>query len=109
MVNTLSGVNGSGPGSTRSCSLSKKSGSYSRKLYLLIATSGAPEKFHRVFDGITKILGPLAERGRINFPTWGAFEGGEPFDLIAFEILETAPAGPFQKPDPGDSGLLHCS
>jgi hypothetical protein len=32
MVNTLSGVNGSGPGSTRSCSLSKKPRSYSIKL-----------------------------------------------------------------------------
>jgi hypothetical protein len=76
---------------------------------LQIAESGVPKKFHRVFDDITVVFGPLAERGRINFPAWGAFEGGEPFDLIAFEILGSAPREPFEKPDPGDSGLMNCS
>ena len=77
--------------------------------YLLVGEGGAPRSFHRVFDGITVIFGPLAERGRINFPAWGKFEGGEPFELIAFEILASAPVEPFQEPGPGDSGLLNCS
>lgn len=77
--------------------------------YLLIGETGAPEKFHRVIDGITVVFGPLAERGAINFPAWGMFEGGEPFDIIAFEILASAPSEAFQKPGLGDSALMDCT
>ena len=77
--------------------------------FLMIGEDGAPKKFHRVFDGITVTFGPLVERGQINFPATGAFEDGEPFDLIAFEILELTPVEPFERPEPGDSGVMKSS
>lgn len=77
--------------------------------YLLIGADGAPRKFYRVLDDVAVVFGPLAERGRINFPAWGSFEGGEPFDLIAFEILDSAPVKPFEKPALDDAALLDCS
>lgn len=76
--------------------------------YLLTDERGAPKKFYRVFDQASVVFGPLAGRGEIRFPAWGAFEGGEPFDLIAFEILENAPARPFNKPALDDLGNLRC-
>ena len=76
--------------------------------YLRIGETGAPEKFHRVFDEVTVAFGPLVARGAINFPAWGKFEDGKPFDIIAFEILASAPVEPFRKPDPADSALMNC-
>lgn len=76
--------------------------------YLLLDESGAPRKFHRLFDDARVEFGPLADRGRLKFPAWGSFEGGEPFDIIAFEILDTAPTRPFVVPDATDPGYLDC-
>lgn len=76
--------------------------------YLLIGSDGAPKKFHRIFDKISVNFGPLADRGNFNFPAWGSFEGGEPFDLIAFEILTAAPTRPFKTIDAGDPGYMDC-
>lgn len=76
--------------------------------YLLIDENGAPKKFHRLFDKISIVFGPLAERGDINFPAWGAFEGGEPFDLIAFEILPESPQKPFLPVSENDPAYMDC-
>jgi hypothetical protein len=76
--------------------------------YLLTDDRGSPKKFYRVFDEASVVFGSLVERGKIKFPAWGAFEGGEPFDLIAFEILDSAPVRPFNQPAVDDLGYLHC-
>jgi hypothetical protein len=76
--------------------------------YLLIDDEGAPRKFYRPYDDTSIFFGPLASRGDLNFPAWGSFDGGDPFDLIALEIMAAAPVKPFEKPDAGDDGYLHC-
>ena len=76
--------------------------------YLLIGEDGSPKRFFRLSDEISIVFGPLADRGNVRFPAWGAFEGGEPFDIIAFEILDRAPSGPFEKPQPADAGYWSC-
>jgi hypothetical protein len=76
--------------------------------YLFINDEGVPRKFYRLFDDTSITFGPLAQRGNIAFPAGGSFDGGEPFDLIAFEILDTPPVEPFSRPDPGDAAYMHC-
>ena len=76
--------------------------------YLLVDEDGAPRRFHRVFDDTNVRFGPLVDRGRLRFPAWGAFDNGEPFDLIAFEILSTVPKAVFQRPGADDPANLHC-
>lgn len=76
--------------------------------YLLLGDDGAPKKFQRLFDDVAVVFGPLADRGVLRFPEWGAFEGGQRFDLVAFEILETEPAMPFAKPSAQGAALLDC-
>lgn len=76
--------------------------------YLLVSEDGSPKRFHRLFDGTAVMFGPMAERGRLNFPATGSFEGGEPFDLIAFEILDQAPVEPFRKLDANSPGYMRC-
>lgn len=76
--------------------------------YLLIDENGAPKKFYRLFDEISIVFGPLAARGDINFPAWGAFEGGEPFELIAFEILGKSPEKPFLPVSENDPAYMDC-
>lgn len=76
--------------------------------YILFAEDGSPKRFFRLFDETSIFFGPLADRGAVKFPAWGAFEGGEPFDLIVFELLDSAPTVPFEKPDITDSGHWSC-
>jgi len=76
--------------------------------HLLIDSDGEPKKFHRVFDDVSVDLGPLADRGGIRFPAWGAFEGGEPFDLLVFEILDATPVQPFHALAANVSAYMHC-
>ncbi len=76
--------------------------------YLLVDDDGAPRRFHRVFDDTNVRFGPLADRGRLRFPAWGSFDNGEPFDLIAFEILSTVPEAAFQQPSVDDPANLRC-
>ena len=76
--------------------------------YLLIDEDGAPRRFHRVFDDTNVRFGPLVDRGRLRFPAWGSFDNGEPFDLIAFEILDAVPESAFRRPSVDDPADLLC-
>ncbi|MDX1381416.1 MAG: hypothetical protein R3233_09865, partial [Xanthomonadales bacterium] len=76
--------------------------------YLLLDENGAPKQFNRLYDDILVTFGPLADRGDFRFPAWGAFEGGEPFEIIAFEMFDSPPKRPFRKPRLSDPGYLDC-
>jgi len=75
---------------------------------LLLDDRGAPKRFHRVFDDVNVRFGPLADRGQLKFPAWGAFDDGEPFDLIAFEILDAPPRNVQQPPADEHRGFWVC-